>query len=216
MTKTYEGSVAVIVAHRFNLTAANQYWLVKEGIVDEGDFAEGTIFSDGVVQARTSKFHMLILPDQLQFVPIVDYASEQEIVTGRLGKLVGKLPHVPYKGMGINFGWHLAPDDGDTSRMTKSLFYNPDRSLFRSFNTNDARFGAYLSKDFNGFRLKLDVKPIVMHNEGGSSHRVRMGFNFHCDLGPPNPADEIQSRLVAWNELRTEAERIVADVESEM
>ncbi len=215
MTRTHAGSVAVVVAHRFNLTAANQYWLVKEGIVDEGDFAEGTIFSDAVVQARTSKFHMLLLPDQLQFVPIVADDQEQEIVTGRLGKLVRLLPHIPYKGLGLNFTWHLTPPDGDTNRMTRELFFVPDRPLFRSFAEENARYGGYLSKDFNGFRLKLDVKPITVAEERGPEHRVQFAFNFHRDLGK-NPAQEIQDSLTLWNELRAETERIIDSVQGGM
>lgn len=213
MNWTLEGAVAVVVAHRFNLTAANQYWLVKERIVPEGDFQEGTIFTDAVVQIRTTRFHMLLLPEQLQFVPNVAVEDEQELMNKTLGGLVSKLPHVPYKGMGLNFNWHLTPPDGDTNRLTRELFYVADRPLFRAFSDDNARYGGYLSRDFEGFRMKLDVKPVVFPGENGPEHRVQFAFNFHRDFGP-EPAAEIVARLARWDDLRAETERVIDSVES--
>jgi len=211
-----EGSSAVVVARRFNVTAARQYWLVKHGIIGEDDLLNGSLFSDTVVQVLTKRFNLLVLPDQLNFVPAVDAAEEQALIVGTLGKLIEKLPHVPYKALGLNFAWHLAPDDRDTARVTKELFFVPDRPLFQEFSGPDARFGAYLSKDYDGFRLKLEVHPVSVEPPSGGNqptgHVVRFVFNFHRDLAEDDTAADILKQLARWNELRSAAERIVKTI----
>jgi hypothetical protein len=213
MPWTQEGFTAVIAAQRFNVTAAREHWFIKHRIIDEGDLLEGSLFSDAVVQARTSRFQFLLLPDQLQFVPTVTEEQEQSVIVEKLGGIVKQLPHVPYKGIGLNFVWHLMPKDGDTNRVTRELFYLSDRPLYREFSGADARFGGYLSKDHNGFRLKLHVSPIAaLTAEGGAEQRVQFSFNFHCDLGEDG-WEEIPLKLSHWNGFRAEAERITDIVE---
>src|SRR5262245_25862580 len=167
MPWTLVESAAVVVARRFNVTAAREHWLVKHGIIGEDDLLEGCLFSDAVVQLRTRRFQLLLLPDQLQFVPVISTGDAQSVIIDTLGKIVRTLPHVPYKALGLNFTWHLSPEDGDTNRVTRELFYVPDRPLFRAFSGVDARFGGYLSKDYDGFRQKLDVKPLAVQTESG-------------------------------------------------
>jgi len=204
-----EGLTAVVVAKRFNVTAAGEHWLVKQGIIDEDDRLEGSIFSDAVVQVRTARFQLLLLPDQLQFVPSVPREEEQAIIVDKLGKIVETLPHVPYKALGLNFAWAFTPDDGDIWRVTREMFYIPDRPLFRIFSDGESLFGGHLSKNHAGFRLKLNVNPVSVPEEGGVEQRVQFAFNFHRDLGEDGAAKEILQCLSRWNELRAEAERII-------
>jgi hypothetical protein len=213
MPWTLESASAVVIARRFNVTAARHHWLVRQGIIGENDLLDGSLFSDAVVQVRTNRFQLLLLPDQLQFVPAVPPEEEQDVLVEKLGRLVGTLPHVPYKGMGLNFFWHLTPEDGDVNRVTRELFFVPDSALFRSFCGADARFGGYLSKDHGEFRLKLDVKPMVAQTDGSELHRVQFAFNFHRDVGEDDGADDILRHLQQWNELKSESERIIRTLE---
>ncbi|MFO0966494.1 MAG: hypothetical protein U0793_13040 [Gemmataceae bacterium] len=156
---------------------------------------------------------MLILPDQLQMVPSVPRDQEQQTLLQRLGKLVRELPHTPYKAIGFNFAWHLIPADGNIARLSREMFYVPDRPLQRSFSDDNAHFGGYLSKDFQGFRLKLDVKPLIVTLEGGrTENRLHFGFNYHFDLRQ-DAARQIEERLQHWDEVRQETERIVDSIE---
>src|SRR5262249_6224237 len=111
MPWTPEGSAAVVAASRFNVTAARQHWLVQHGIIGEDDLLEGALFSDTVVQAPTSRFLLLLLPDQLQVVPTGPADEAQPVIVEKLGKIVGTLPHVPYKAVGLNFSWLYKPPD---------------------------------------------------------------------------------------------------------
>lgn len=211
MPWTQEGSTAVVVARRFNVTAARQNWLVKQGIIGENDLLEGALFSDTVVQAPTSRFLLLILPDQLQFVPTVQADEEQLIILEKLGKIIETLPHVPYKALGLNFSWLFRPSDGNSARVTREMFFVQDRPLFRIFSGQDAQFGGYLSKDHGEFRLKLNVTPSSLQQEAGEEHCVRFAFNFHRDLEEDASADILRC-LARWDELRIEVGRIIQEV----
>jgi hypothetical protein len=207
-----EGSSAVVVARRFNVTAARQHWLVKQGIIGENDLLEGALFSDTVVQAPTSRFLLLLLPDQLQFVPTVPADEEQPVILEKLGKIVETLPHVPYKALGLNFSWLFRPADGDTARATREMFFVQDSPLFRNFSGPNARFGGYLSKDHEEFRLTLNVTPTTLPQEVGGEHSVRFAFNFHRDVEGDAAAVDIVRCLARWDELRTEVERFIQAV----
>jgi len=212
MPWTQEGSAAVIVARRFNVTAARHHWLVKEGIIGENDLLQGAIFTDTVVQVPTSRFQLLLLPDQLQFFPMVSADEEQSIIIEKLGKIVGTLPHVPSKALGLNFNWRFKAEEGDTGRATREMFFVPDRPLFRIFFEQNARFGGYLSKDYGEFRLKLNVLPSTVAQEDGEEHFVQFAFNFHRDVEGDDAAADILRCLARWNELRTEVKRMIQNL----
>lgn len=205
------GSVAVVVAQQFNPSVMNQVWLVKRGVLEEDDLLEGSVFSDMLVQVRSRFFHMLVLPEQMQFVPAVVAEQQQELLIDKVGTIVQAVPHTPYRGLGLNFNWHLKPGDGDLGRLTRELFATPDRPLYSRFGGDNARFGAYLSKDFCDFRLKLDVKPINVPVNDTIDRRLQFAFNFHAEIteGP----DQIVERLGHWNEVRQEAKEILEAVE---
>ncbi len=212
MPWTQEGSAAVVVARRFNVTAARQHWLVKQGIIGENDLLEGALFSDTVVQVPTSQFLLLLLPDQLQFVPTVPADQEQSVILEKLGKIVQTLPHVPYKALGLNFTWLLRPADRDTVTLTRKMFFVPDRPLFRIFSEQESRFGAYLSKNHGDFRLKLDVIPTTLPQDEGQEHCLRFAFNFHRDVEEDGAAEDIVRCLARWDELRTEVKHMIEEV----
>ena len=213
MPWTLAGQTAVVTAQRFNPSAAGQYHLITSGVLTKEEVGEGSIFTDVVVQVRSDRFHMLLLPEQLQFIPSVPQEEEQQLIVDKLGGLVTSLPVTPYKGLGLNFAWLFEPPDGDTNRASRAMFYVEDRPVFAAFGDGNARFGGYLSKDFGEFRLKLDIKPVAIPAEdGGQEHRLQFAFNFHRDLGL-NGAAEIRERLADWDQARGEAERIIDTIE---
>src|SRR5262249_55230541 len=69
MRRELVGSSVVIVARNFNPSVTSQLWLARNGVVEEGDFLPGCIFTDLLVQVRTRRFSLLFTPEQLQFVP---------------------------------------------------------------------------------------------------------------------------------------------------
>ncbi len=213
MPWTKVGSTAVVVAQQFNPSIITQRWLERNRILADDDFQDGSLYSDVVVQVRSRPFQMLVVPDQLQIVPSVPPDQEQAELLRSLAKIVAELPHTPYRGLGLNFIWHLTPSDGDIARLSREMFYIPDRPLQRHFVEENCHYGGYFSKDLYGFRLKLDIKPLIVQLIGGrTENRLHFGFNYHCDLGE-GAVQQIEEGLRHWDDARRYAERIIDDIE---
>jgi hypothetical protein len=216
MRRELVGSNVVIVAQHFNPSVASQLWLVRTGLVAEEDFEPGCIFTEGLVQVCSRRFVLLVTPEQLQLVPKVPEDEQGELIAQTVGTLVHTLPHTPFRAVGINFIWHLVPDDGDVCSLTRELFFIPDRPLFRDFDVADANFGGYLSKDLFGFRLKLDVKPIMTPQlqETPPEHRMQCLFNYHADLPQGEEAvDTIERLLHHWPEAAEVSRRMAETIQ---
>jgi hypothetical protein len=212
MPWTQSGSAVVLAAQQFNPTIFTQIWLVDQGILAKDDFLEGSLFSDFVVQVRSKIFQMLVIPEQLQFVPSVIPEQQQSLLQDKLATIVKLLPQTPYKALGLNFAWHLAPADGNMERLCRELFFVPDRPLYKLFDAQDSHYGAYLSMNFPPFRLKLDIKPTVIIAKDKQERRLLFSFNFHADLGNRAP-DQIIDALGYWDKAVQQTERVVDAVE---
>lgn len=203
-------SNAVIVAHQFNPSVVNQLWLVDNGIVSREEFQEGCVFSDMVVNVNARDFSLFVSPEQLQFVPKVSEETEGALLQRILGKFVQSVPHTPFAGLGINFVWIVS--DEDVVGLSRKLFFRQDAPLYTSFDSKDARFGAYMSKDFNGGRLKLDIKPVTVKvlETGVSVERLQFAFNFHFDVQPgTRGAHQICDFLNNWDAAASEAKNLM-------
>jgi hypothetical protein len=202
MRRELIGSSVVIVAQNFNPSVAGQLWLVRNGVLGEGDFLPGCIFTDLLVQVRARRFSLLLTPEQIQFVPAAGDEDAVRLTQEAIGRVVRALPHTPYRALGLNFTWHLTPEGGDVAALSRRLFFVPGRPLFRDFDAPDASFGAYLSRDLLGFRLKLDVKPVAGQSpEHAAEQRLQFLYNFHADLPDGGEAAaRIEQHLRRWHE----------------
>ncbi len=203
-------SNAVIVAHQFNPSVVNQLWLVDNDIVSRDGFQEGCAFSDMVVNVNARDFSLFVSPEQLQFVPKGADGAEGALIQTRLGKFVQSVPHTPFAGLGLNFVWMVSDDD--LPALSRKLFFRPEEPLFREFESEDARFGAYLSRDFHGGRLKLDIRPVTLklRESGESVERLQFAFNLHFDVpAGGRGAEQICQFLENWDPALAEAERLM-------
>ncbi len=200
-------AVAVVAAKNFNPSILSQLWLVREKVVGPEDFRPGCLFSDQVSQVETQSFQLIVLPQQLQFAPKCAPEEETSLISEKLGKIVRALPHTPYAAMGLNFIWH--EDSGNIAELTRTLFYNGEKALFMEFDTADAKFGSYLSKDWQGLRLKLDIRPVLLDTGAEKRERLQLTFNFHLDLLGENAADKIAQTLGLWVSAREESQRLI-------
>ncbi|WP_088256547.1 hypothetical protein [Fimbriiglobus ruber] len=200
--------VVVLLARQFNPSVLSQVWLAKNGILDaDGTVRANSIFAENFVQVITDEFVLAVLPEQLQFIPNVLPERQQKLIEDKLGTLVGKLPHVPYRSVGLNFNWHLAVNDEEVPSVTRNLFAGKQDGIFERFSDPNARFGTYLSKDFGPFRMKVDIKPVSIELPGGEKvDRIQFGFNFHSDfLQDQEAAKEAARRFSEWDIVRNEA-----------
>lgn len=214
MGRQFIGSSVVVVAQQFNPSVMSQLWLVGNGLATEDDFRQGYIFSDSVVQFQTREFQILVVPEQLQFSPKVEAEREQEVIRAKIGSIVETLPHTPYRAVGLNFMWQVTPETESVQALSRRLFFRDDLALFGAFDTADARFGAYLSKDSCGGRLRLEIKPITLKTADRTVESMNLAFNYNLDVAESTdriPA--ILGMLERWNEARSESIRIVEAAE---
>jgi hypothetical protein len=205
------GSNVVVTANQFNPSILTQLWLVKHGVLLEEDLEAGFVFSEGVSQIQAKEFQMLIVPQMLQFVPKPG-ENEGALVEGKIGAIINALPHTPYTGIGLNITWHFTPGQEKITQLTRRLFCTNNAAPFSFFSDPDARFGSYLSKDFDVFRLKLDIKPILTKaTDEPATDRLQFAFNFHKDLAADTAIDDCRKVLSLWDMAKREAERIVVD-----
>lgn len=214
MGRQFIGSSVVVVAQQFNPSVMSQLWLVGNGLATEDDFRQGYIFSDSVVQFQTREFQILVVPEQLQFSPKVEAAREQEVIRAKIGAIVETLPHTPYRAVGLNFMWQVTPEMESVQTLSRRLFFRDDIPLFGAFDPADARFGAYLSKDSFGGRLRLEIKPITLKTADRTVESLNFGFNYNLDVAESNDRiSAILGMLERWNEAMAESIRIVEAAE---
>jgi hypothetical protein len=201
----------VITANHFNPSIFNQLWLVKNHIMGEDDFEGPGVFVESVSQVEGREFRLLVIPPQLQFLPRVEIKREQSIVEEKLGQIVAALPHTPYAAVGLNFIYRFRPES--VPEFTRKAFCRSDRKVFQSFDAEDAHFGAYMSKDWHGMRLKLDIKPITRDEDGTQVSGVAVSFNFHRDLVMEDRVAEIKDCLAKWGAAKAQAELLSPQIE---
>ena len=201
---------AVIVANQFNPTVFSQYWLISNHIIGPNDFeSQACVFSPMVTQIMTHRFSLSIFPEQLQFAP-VESESQQDLALATVGRIVELLPHTPYTAAGLNFVWHVTPEQTDFAQFSRALFYRKASPLYREFDAEDARFGAYMSKTALGFRLKLDIKPTMLKvQDGPSSEVMQFAFNYHRDIVAGQAVQGVQDLLRQWNSAKDYSLQIV-------
>ena len=122
-------SNVVLTAQLLNPTIFSQLWLVRHGIVGTDDFKQGCLFADEVSKVEAKDFSLLIVPPQLQFAPHIATEEEAELVILKIGAIVRALPETPYRGIGLNFHWHVWPQDGDGRSLSRELFFVRGRPL---------------------------------------------------------------------------------------
>jgi hypothetical protein len=209
----------VIVAHQFNPSVFSELWLVRNRLLQEEDREIGCVFTDPLVNVRSREFNLLATPDQVQFAPRGPAEGHQELILAKVGAIVELLPHVPYHAVGLNFVWQFDPAPETVAGASRRLFFVPERRVFRQFDTEDAQFGTYLSKNSLGCRLKLDIKPVMVttieENEMRVSPAITFGFNYHLDVvSEENPPMRIREMLAQWDVAKAEAEQIARDAEA--
>jgi hypothetical protein len=203
MKLSLESSNVTIVANSFNPSVLRESWLRDRNLLRDDDLAPGYVFTPQAVHVPTARFTLTIVPQFLIFAPLVADAAAltQEIV----GPIVRALPHTPFSGVGLNFQWQIDPEGETIAALSRRLFAQASFVLASDFESDDAQFGLYMSKDLPGSgRLKLDMKPII--TEPTKLKRLTFVFNFHSDASGDTAAAAIEAFVNRWAEFSTMAE----------
>lgn len=199
----------VILANNFNPSVINHHWLITNKLLSESDILPNSLFASNGIQLSTEKFNLIVLPDQLQ-LNIINSKDGVEVVNMFLLPLVDKIQGTPFRACGINFNWFISDSDKNIHSLSKEYFYNKNLSFINDFNDDTSKYGVYLSKDFNGSRLKLDIKPISARkvDEPLTSDYIQLAFNFHKDLHVEKFHQELIDFLAKFNIYFSESENI--------
>lgn len=201
----------VVLATNFNPSIISSIWLVNKEICKGEEILPNSFNTPQFSQILCNDFHILVLPDQIQFSKPVGYEGDfSDIVVTKLSKILSELPEVPYKSAGINFHWFLNDSKDEMNKFSHKLFYNKESKIYGEFNSPDAHFGAYLSKDYSGSRLKLDIKPIS-YNENNQLpvSAIQFAFNFHVDFTGDKVNKQVLEFLKNYNNYSKESKRII-------
>jgi hypothetical protein len=207
-------ATVVVLAQQMNPSIFTQLWVAKTlGVPEDAFKTSGAAYTPHVSSIPTNDFHLMVLPDRLQFTPTVDISDQGQLVLDKVKTIVTSLPHTPFNAVGMNFDWQLLTDAKENCTASRKLFFNPDHWMFKEFSAPDACFGAYFSKDFLGMRFTLDVKPVKTSDTpdfSGDKKEFFMNFSFNCNLflsGEDRP-QQIVSVVEKWDKAKTEAERL--------
>jgi hypothetical protein len=187
-----------IIANQYNPSLFNSYWLVSQEIFTEKEIQPNSIFTPQFVQINSEGLNIIILPEQLQInLTNADYSEKFKKI---ISDIVTKLPHIPYKAVGINFDFFINNFEQD---LTKDLFYNNNFKLSKFFD-DSPRFGLYLSKIYKSTRLKLDIKPILARKQGEDTEKefIHFSFNYHYDINKNNTDSDIKNQIVQWDDYK--------------
>lgn len=202
----------VVVARNFNPSIFTQQWLISKNVIEDRTDDGQQIFTPQFVHITNNNFHLTVLPEQLIF-EVINSPKETFVacVIEKLIPIVNALNETPFAAVGINFQWHMTDSEQTVTIISKRLFDKGD-GIYSEFNTADARYGAYMSKNFLNARLKLDIKPFTeqQQNDGNSPQEFIMSaFNFHKDLFSLEKQKELLEMIQNSKLFLDESEKIV-------
>jgi hypothetical protein len=207
MLKINQATIALL-ASSYNLSILNQIWLVDNNVVTKAEMESSESFLSPVaVNIATANYELLVLQDRVQLTLLNGDYEKGALVKRIFENLIKALPHTPYKAIGFNFKNIITPSDSQNSlQRVKELYLTSSNPLSSFFQSDDSRFGLYLSTDsLQGTRLRLDIKP---NNSDNLEHQV-LNFNYNLELsGVVNRVETLLPILDKWDEFQNHAETI--------
>jgi hypothetical protein len=159
----------------------------------------------------TTRFNFHALANgTIQLTTNPELEHEGQLVSEKILAIMRGLGQLQFVAAGLNFIWHEGEDEESVNRLSRRLFFRQGIIPFTYFSEPDARFGGYMSKDYRGLRLKLDIKPILAQKptESVPQHKLNFSFNFHKDIDAENPLASVEQALALWDEAKAYAENI--------
>lgn len=191
----------VLVADSINVNSFSQYWFIKNEIFGENEFV-GSVFTPGLALVTAPDCQLTVLPNQIQLELKNDNDDVAlQCIQHRMFRLIKCLTNVRIKAIGLNFIWKVADNEKNIMVLSKSLFGGSASPIQSFFNKADTRYGAYFSQDVDAqTRLKLDIKPSLMKENGQDVDFMMYNFNYHCDIPEQLMEDMLLNQLNKWQQ----------------
>ena len=192
----------VLVTNGLNVNSFSQYWFIKNGIFAEEDFLGGSVFTPGLTLVSSQDCQLTVLPNQIQLELKSDIPEMAlQSVQNRMVKLIKCLTNVKVIAIGINFIWKLNDNEKDITVLSKSLFGESNVNIGSYFNKADTRYGAYYSQNIDQqTRLKLDIKPSMVKENGQNVDFMMYNFNFHSDVSEQQMEETLLDQVNKWQQ----------------
>jgi hypothetical protein len=197
-----------VIVGEFIPSKFDKYYFLKNDIFEESDILDSSVFSTEFCQLSTNKFSLLILPNQLVLTELVP--ENTEVLSNTIEKISFTSDFVA-SAMGYNVHYYMYDDN--IKELARKYFYNENISLAKNFfDTEDANFGYYASKNFKDSRLKLDIKPNILkhHNDNREENILIFAFNFHRDLNIADYKNVISNSLKELESYGVEIKKIMS------
>ena len=211
ITKELKIQSIVILAENFNPSLFSRTWLSKHGFVDDNSILPNSIFTPPITNLFTDKFNLLVLPNQMQFIANSSDYSFGDDINQSLIPIIKRLGDgIPYKAVGVNYNWFIDDNSKGIEYTSRELFFNDSIKISKAFDQPNARFGSYMSMDFEGSRLKLDVKPVsaVDTKKGEAWESIQCTFNFHTDISE-HDSEDVLSTISKWKIFREKSDQLI-------
>jgi hypothetical protein len=208
------GFRAVIRARAFNPSIIREPWLIEQKLLKRGDLAAGYIFSEEVVRLPTDRFTVVVVPQQLQFLP-ADGEHAAEGIRDFVNPLITALPQTPYTDVRIEYMWNIGIGSASMPEVTRRLFGFEQHPLAEQFlSVPDARFGTYLSKEVDDCRMRIEVKPIKLAVAGAAAEVVRSSYTFQRQVTGGAAHKDICRVLDRWKQYELQSRRMTEIIAS--
>ncbi len=201
----------VVVNGRFNPVSFDKYFFIKNQIISESDFdsmKHQPVFNAVNVHVSTDKYELVITPNQI-VIHGTNLDSNDIDLGSKLKAVLDLSDSSDFAAFGANFEWMLQlSGEKEVHKTSKAFFFNETTTMIGDyFNSEDAQFGFYASKNILGVRLKLNVKPIqgTFHGDDELKDGLHYAFNFHCDQG----ALELEQFLSSYKKFENESTEMI-------
>jgi|GEM_PF-3333918 len=174
----------VVLIGGFNPAFFDKYFFITNDILKDEEIQPSSQFLGiGGVQVISEKYSIIIVLNQI----IITFLK-QETTDADIKKFIslfikkGNIKNV--QNMGFNFNWHIVYKDKDAvNKASRNFFYHKENKVLAAFfDSDDASYGMYASKNFEKARLKFDVKPAKIQEIGKNEVTDEIVFGFNYDF----------------------------------
>jgi hypothetical protein len=191
-------------------------------MISEGEIKKGYVFTSEMAKFSTSAVEFLIIPNRVQvsLLPRQDAATGKPVITAeaalseikpRIETVLDKLPHTPYKALGLNFAY-IGQPEGEESALSllRRVFYHEGTRFADSIAEYDFSIGSFLLHKWNGVSVKVEIKPTryAFRKKEEPTQGILCDFNFQFEAGDDAVAS-FKSALGNWREAEQHARSLV-------
>src|SRR5690606_36875819 len=176
MEKAYLNKSLVLLGG-FKPVNFDKLFLVKSGLVQEGDFQDDSVFLPDYAQISTPRFLIHVNPDRVN----IGYKDPSSVLDG--SKVSRLFSDSTVKALGVNFKKALILD---RKSRTKDFFYFEENILNQHFDDVDTVYGYFASREFPDYRLTLNIKPVKLPRVDDPKVYDALDFRFNFRFGGDN------------------------------